>query len=279
MLRPYHMVAFLLAASTASGEPPAGLCDPQLQAHVDPLNIFYRYSQRGDRCEGLHRKLVAGSSLALQSLTVGIANYATTTSPKLFIRWPHLPVPPPIKLDEKLQIRASRLSEGPPFQMDTQTPLTALHYAWSAEMVRSLVQPQELGLLVQTQSPELVLMKVVFPAQLVDPQGGNPTPGPYRLGFLPGAIVENVQVTIAPFESGSIGAHLRDKERLKFTPAPKDEPLFLEIPSTWFRKTGLYWVAISATTRDGQALSEQFYLVHQSPQVHEKPLRKKAANR
>ncbi|MDY7232722.1 hypothetical protein [Hyalangium rubrum] len=261
MRRPYHLVALLLAATTASGDPPEpdGLCDPSLK--VDPRSE-YGYTQRGDRCEGLYIQSVSGAGLALLSLTTSIADYSDSENESLFIQWPRLSAEK-LKLDGELHIRVSRLHKGQYYRMDTRSPFAASEYSWNAELVRALVPPRDLGILAHSRSPLISEEDVYVPTLLAHSKADIVPIERYRLGFFPGTILAEVLVTIAPVDAvGKIGPPIKDMAKLPFAPVPPSLPQFLELPTDWFSETGIYWVWISAKTRDNSPLTTDFYLVH-----------------
>ncbi|HYH98541.1 hypothetical protein [Hyalangium sp.] len=270
MLRPHSLVVLLLAATSAAGAPPAELCDSSLEAD---LRNEYGYRQRGDRCEGLYVRSVSGSGLVLLSLTAGIADYDDSDSDSLFIRWPQLPAEK-LKLEGEIHIRASRLHRGHYYQMDTRRPWAAFLYGWEAELVRALVPPRELGILASIQSPQVSGEEVYVPTLLVQSKTDTPLIERYRVGFFPGASLTEVRVTIAPVDTaGRIGTSKYDKVALPFTPVPPSLPQFLEIPIDWFSETGIYWVWISAKTRDNSPLTTDFHLVHEKARQEPTPKR------
>jgi hypothetical protein len=117
---------------------------------------------------------------------------------------------------------------------------------------------------------------VHVPTLLAHAKADDPPIENYRLGFLPGASLTEVRVTIAPVDAtGKIGTAdpKYDMVKLPFTPVLPSLAQFLQIPISWFSESGIYWVKISAKTQDSSPLTTDFYLVHEKARQQPAPKR------
>ncbi len=122
-------VWLVVAASRALAQsPPAKLpCDSNLLQLAAPVN---GYQPRGDRCEGVYARQVAGTTMFLSSFTETFEKYDLNADDPLIIRWAAKP-------DSGIQLRAETIKAGRYYRMDTRAAPRDSMYRWPNRILSS----------------------------------------------------------------------------------------------------------------------------------------------
>ncbi|HZT29784.1 MAG TPA: hypothetical protein VFA33_07875 [Bryobacteraceae bacterium] len=241
-----------LLALPAAGAPPA-VCDAQLSPPPGDPN---GYKLRGDRCEGVYIKEVAGSaSLAVVSLTESFANFDPASAAPLRVEWQAPAGSSPVHL------RAVALRRRTYYRMDTIRPSGSGSYSWNPGILAALGLTRAdigvVGWVTRQIGPES--RDVYLPLRIA--QGGGEAGGEYQLVLYPGAELSEVYTTLSPVDSqGRSGRPLFEGKPLGYGyyPAERGVP----VPVSGLKGAGLYLFEIGATLRDGAPSTSQLWFFH-----------------
>jgi hypothetical protein len=257
MRLPLLVTSLLLAGPVWSlpegGSPRTGQtasCDSLLE---QPDGNPYGYRLRGDRCEGVFIRPVAGTSLLVASFTRHFDQYDVTAVQNLDIGW-SAPIEGPI------QLRAYGLRRKLYYRMDTTLPSARRSYAWPADVLSGLKIPQpELGVVGWIRNRVGRIDRDVYLPLSIGPQRSRPDT--YTLLLLPGVPLSEVYVSLAPVGTdGRAAKYIRDEEPLKYNYYPAERSI--DIPISRLPTPGLYYVLIGAEIQGGGALTTELWFYH-----------------
>ena len=229
-------------------------CDPTLlRPPTDPLS----YSRRGERCEGVYFREVAGSAgLTVASFTEQFELLELTAGERLHVDW-STPQPLPVKL------RAMALRPRLYYRMDALRPAGSTGFDWPAEVLASLkLRGQELGVVgwveqrVGDQDED-----VYVPIRIGKTNQPIARTGRYLILLVPGATLSEVFVSLS--EVGSDGhdvATLKRDEPLGYGLYPAGRAIRITLPS--LDRRGLYRVLVGATLSRGGSATKRLLFHH-----------------
>jgi hypothetical protein len=225
-------------------------CDPALKP---PANDPYAYRLRGDRCEGIYIRDVAGSTLNIVALTESVENFSASTEADLQIEWSALPNAP-------VQLRAQALRPRLYYRMDSVRPAGTASYAWPPQLLRALkLGRNELGLLAWTARTIAGRARTLYLPLRVGQQKPLLRSTTYQLVLLPGVELDEVFVTLAPVtESGKREKPVIEDKPLERGYYPADKPLAIDLPA--LARQGLYEVEIGAQLRGSGVSATRLWL-------------------
>jgi hypothetical protein len=230
------------------------ICDPHLALRT---NDPYGYRLRGDRCEGLYIREVAGSSTVfLASLTRSTIDFDLKSGNDLVIEWRAPSSTQPVRL------RAAGLRPRLYYQMDTVRPAGATSYSWHTGMLTSLnIKPGELGLVAWSSLPVGAQTRdVYFPLDI----SHNPTAGAdshYNVTLAPSVELSEVYVTVTPLSSnGRTQPPVVNGKNLGFGYYPAMRPFSFPVPR--LTAAGIYQLDIAATLRTGEPSTLRVWFYH-----------------
>jgi hypothetical protein len=251
----FTLVALLFAScGGGSLQAQTGVCDPHLP---QPANDPDGYRMRGDRCEGIYIREVAGSSaVLLVSLTRSALDYDLKSGKDLAIDWQSPSTQGPVRL------RGVGLRQRLYYQMDTTRPAGATTYIWNTGVLANLkLKPDELGVLAWISTPVGPQTRDVY-LPLGVSQERSAGAG-YRLTLSPSAELSEVYVTLAP-----IGADGRAKpalpalngKKLGFGYYPALRAFSFPVPNPGV--PGIYMLDVSAILKTGEPSTMKMWFYH-----------------
>jgi len=166
-------------------------CDPHL---LQPASDPNGYRLRGDRCEGIYIREVAGSSaVLLVSLTRSVLDYDLKSGGDLAIDWRAPSNQQPVRL------RGVGLRQRLYYQMDAVRPAGTTSYTWNTGVLANLnLKPEELGMLAWVPSPVGAQTRDVYLPLGVSQGKSTGTNTGYRVTLSPSAELSEVYVTLSP---------------------------------------------------------------------------------
>jgi hypothetical protein len=236
-------------------------CDSLLPTRAgDPL----RYRQRGDRCEGVYGRDVAGSStLLVASLVERAEAFADTGSPPLRVEW----TPPP---GAPVSLRAYSLRPGLFYRMETARPISGTHFDWPADVRAPLrIGSADIGL----KGTSVITLNGARREVLVPLRIGRrsvPRAARYRLTLLPSVGLGEVYLTVAATDgTGAPTQYLARDEKLGYGFYPADRPIDVRLPV--LGAAGVYLVRLAATLERGGSATQSVLLFHPGPPTEPPP--------
>lgn len=253
-VRVARIVAVLLACSTGALHAQTGVCDPHLP---QPANDPNGYRMRGDRCEGLYIREVAGSSsVALVSLTRSSLAYDLKSGNDIVVDWRSPSNQQPVHL------RGVGLRRRLYYQMNAERPAGATSYTWKTGVLANLdLKPAELGLVAWVSAPVGAETRDVYlPVSLH--QGPSASVGSaYNVTLSPSAELSEVYVTLTPIDSaGHPKSPLLNGRKLGFGYYPAMRPL--SFPVSTPREPGIYALEIAAVLKTGEPSTLRLFFYH-----------------
>lgn len=254
---PRHVlcVAVLVASPVLSADP----CDPDVRP---PANTPYAYKLRGDRCEGLYIRSVAGNTLNIVSLTEWFEDFATGANRNLRIEWA-------APGNARIHLRAVAVRPKLYYRMDvTRLPQSA-SFVWQSNILKELqLTRSEIGLLGWTlQTIGGTQRPVYVPLRISQQRPAQRSPR-YRLVVLPGIELSEVYLSITALRGkGAEGKPLVDGEPLERGQYSAHRPISIDLPP--LPAAGIYLLEIGATVRGGGSAADQILLY--SPGVSPAP--------
>jgi hypothetical protein len=230
----------------------ADYCDPSLEIFgTHPLG----YRMRGERCEGIYIKEVAGSILRIASFTGYFEDYDLNASKALTIDWA-------IPADTGIHIRAHSLKRKLYYRMDTVGPPAKTSYEWPTDVLAALNIPKkDLGVTGWFRySLGETIQRVYLPLSVTQKQMPL-TSGSYRLVLIPGRELMEVFVSLANVGAdGQPDVFILEGEPLNYGYYPAEREI--TIPISHLKEKGIYFTEIGATLRGGGAATVELWFYH-----------------
>ena len=248
-------LVMFVAASGGPRAPSAGvgLCDPGLvQSNDDPQG----YRLRGDRCEGVYIKEVAGSSdLVVASFTESFEDFDPTSHKNVTVEWPALGA-------DVVRIRAQALKYRLHYRMDTVRPPGSKSYAWSPDLLAALqIRRQDIGILGFTARLLGGVTREVYLPLRVSQQTKGARSRRYQFVLLPGQELSQVFLSLATVgKDGSVTTFLRKGETLGRSYYPAERPVSITFPE--LKAPGIYYLEVGATFEQGGSSTESLWFYH-----------------
>ena len=246
-------LAVLLLAVTLAGPLSAqpGHCDPGLRP---PEDDFYGYRLRGDRCEGIYVKDVAGTALQIVSLTESVEDFNPTAGKNLLVQWT-------APAEAAVRLRALALRPGLYYQMDSLRPAGNASYGWSPNFLRELkLKKGELGLLAwasqRTGDGERRVYLPLRISQLAAPTRTSR----YSVVVRPEVAVNDLYLSLAKDRDGRPGPAVVTDQPIKHGYSPAGEVIAISIPA--LTAPGVYYLEIGATLKAGGSSVARLWLYH-----------------
>ena len=229
--------AMLYAQATTAVDP----CDPTLaRATKDPL----AYGRRGDRCEGLYIKDVAGSGgLQVASFIESGTPFEIASGERLHVAWSQ-------PGDSAVRLRAVALQRRVYYRMDVVRD-RARTFEWPADVLVSLrLQPRDVGVVGWVERPVRGTVEEVYVPLRLGKAAAPARTGRYVLRVMPAAELVELYVTLTTLDAS--GRETRAIQRdvplgHGFYPAERA----ISIPLPPLPEPGLYRIHLGATLRRG----------------------------
>ena len=228
-------------------------CDSNLLQLAAPVN---GYRLRGDRCEGVYARQVAGTTLFLSSFTETCEKYDLTADDPLIIRWA-------APADSGIQLRAETIKAGRYYRMDTRAAPRDSVYRWPNRILSSeRLARSDLGVLGWTRITLGGRRRVAY-VPLAVTQKSSPTAcGPLQVAFSTETRLIEVLVSLAQLDS--TGAEIRvikKDEPLNRGFYPAGSPILISLRRADLAASGLYALKVSATLSPRGNFSREYLLL------------------
>lgn len=212
----------------------------------------YGYQLRGDRCEGVYIRKVAGSTF-VASFTESFENFDPTASQSLLLEWT-----PPSKAS--VHVRAYSLRQKVYYRMDTDRPAESTSYAWPPNLLSTLdLKKKDLGVVAWIS--KLVGDQDVYLPLRIKQKAPAGNTRRYQLILLPGEELTQVFISLAPLKpDGSLGAFIVRDSAQGGSYLPAERAIMIDIPE--LKQAGIYSLEIGATLRAGGSWTTKFLFYH-----------------
>jgi hypothetical protein len=227
----------------------AGVCDPSLKPPAGESPFGYR--QRGERCEGIYAREVAGTTLLLVSLTKEFEDYGAAFPKFLEVAWSSPNTNP-------VRVRGYSLRSQLYYQMDTVRPPGTASFSWPADMLAGLnVRKPDLGVVARVSMQVGDTEREVYlPVRI-----GSSSPrvlGKYDVVLLSDQELSEVYLTLTELDTdGRPGRVLRRNVPLAYGFYPAQRAIHFGLPEVASR--GIYLLTAAATLRSGGSYRFQFW--------------------
>jgi len=250
VLLPFVLRAHLHAQATVVNSPcAAGLLKPA----TDPL----AYQLRGERCEGIYIREVAGTGgFSVAAFVVGGLPATIEPGNALSIEWP-------AGLDAPVVLRAVSLRRNLYYRMDARRPAGSIRFDWPSDVLRKLgLETREVGIVAWTEkrlgeSVQDVYVPVRFGGANSKDQAA------YVLQVLSGSDLREVYVRLSTADaSGREQQVIIKDEPLKLGFYPAERPIPIRILAATLKEHGLYRLQLNAALSNGRPSSRILYFQH-----------------
>jgi hypothetical protein len=241
------VVCQVILSQSASAQEPH--CDQGLrQSDSDP----YAYKLRGDRCEGIYIRKVAGSTF-VASFTESFENFDPNASQNLLLEWT-----PPSKAS--VHLRAYSLRQKAYYRMDSVRPPESTSYAWPPNLLSTLnLRKKDLGVVAWI-SKLAGDQDVYLPLRIKQNAVARRTRS-YQLILFPGEELSQIFISLAPVKpDGSTGAFIVRDSAQGGSYLPAERAITIEIPE--LTQPGVYSLELGATLRAGGSWTTKFLFYH-----------------
>jgi hypothetical protein len=228
-------------------------CDPHL---VQPSDDPQGYRLRGDRCEGIYVREVAGSlALVVVSFTESFEDFDPSSTKNIEIEWARFG-------SESIRLRAHGLTYKLHYRMDAIRSPEETTYVWSSNLLGALgIRKQDIGIVGRTiQSVNGTKREVYLPLRIS--QQANPARSPtYRLVLLPGEELKDVLLSLAQLgRDGRGDVYLQKDKPLGYSYYPAERPVSILLPE--LNTPGVYRLDIGAVLARGGSSAETIWFYH-----------------
>jgi hypothetical protein len=246
------VVSSILAGAPLLAQPPGGdPCDPGLLSRATGPD---KYERRGDRCEGLYAREVAGAALAVVSFTSAFDAFDPAAIKSLRLDWP-------APRSGVTRLRAVALRPRLYYRMDAVRPPAIGSDQWPTTFLSRLkLSRDELGVLAWTRAAVGTTERDVLLGLRVHSNTTTSPTGAYRLVVVPGGELKELFVTMVLEGSTSPAAFVMKDKPLGFNYYPADRGIVITLPAP--RTSGVYRVELGAELKDGGAATAQIWFNH-----------------
>jgi hypothetical protein len=239
----------LSAQATAVSSP----CEAAL---VKPATDPLAYGLRGERCEGVYVREVAGTGgFAVVAFIASRSVPAIERGKPLVLEWP-------TGLDTPILLRAVSLRRKLYYRMDARRPTGSPRFEWPTDVLTDLkLTIDELGIVAWTEGRIGENTQDIYVPLSVAGAAATASQQPYVLQVVSGTDLQDVFVRLANVDaSGREQKVVVRDESLKrgFYPAERAIPIRLPVLST----VGLYRLQLNAVLTNGRPSSRTLYFRH-----------------
>ena len=251
ILAVFHPATYFLAlVSFAVPSIAQSPCDPRL-ALLPGVKDSTAYRLRGDRCEGIYVRPVAGNSVILiASFSEPFSDFHGPSG-TIELAWP--------AQREEVRIRAYPLRERLYYQMDVVLPPNRGSYSWHRDILDALhLDKQDIGITAFTNVAENLAKGIVYiPLRVSGGSDGSKNVA-YELILVPDVELTEVYLSLRRVnDRGKLEPYLFSDVpgRRGYYPADRGARIRFDRP----KAAGLYCLDIGATARDGGLRSERMF--------------------
>ncbi len=247
----FLLVPILLVAQ-AEGPP----CDSALLGRA--RGGSFGYAPRGDRCEGLYSRQVAGGTvLYLVSLTEAFGDYDPRTADTLIVEWSGAG-------DGALRLRAEGVRPELYYRMDAGRPGSAGSFRWpTTVLVSQRIPRRDIGVVGWTTRSLGGSAREVYVPLRIAPRGRTAPCGTPRLALWPGRRLDSLTMSVASVSaSGVQSAWIREDEELGEGYYPAQDTISVLLSGL---APGTYVVRFVAFPRGGAPTPVSYYIQRPPP--------------
>ena len=237
----------------AQGTPARPACDSGLVQLAAPVN---GYQARGDRCEGVYARQVAGTTMFLSSFTDTFEAYDLSSDDPLVIHWD-------ARTDSGVQLRAETIKAGRYYRMDTRTAPRDSVYRWPNRILSSeRLAKTDIGVLGFTRVTLGGRRRLAYVPLAITQKGAAATCGPLQLAFSTETRLTEVSVSLSQLDStGAESRVIKNDEALNRGFYPAGSPIIVTLRRTDLASAGLYSLKVSATLSPRGNYSHEYLLL------------------
>jgi hypothetical protein len=214
------------------------------------------YQARGDRCEGVYARQVAGTTMFLSSFTQTFEKYDLTSDDPLVIRWFARP-------DSGVQLRAETIKAGRYYRMDTRLAPRDSVYRWPNRILTSERLAQtDLGVLGWTRITLGGRRRIAYLPLAITQKGAPTACGPLQLAFSTETRLTEVLVSLSQVDStGAVLRVIKNDSALNRGFYPAGSPVLVSLRRSDLAAAGLYSLKISASLSPRGYYSHEYLLL------------------
>ena len=254
-LRRTCVIGLVVSASTlaAQATPAKPACDSGLVQLAAPVN---GYQARGDRCEGVYARQVAGTTMFLSSFTETFEKYDLDSDDPLVIHWTARP-------DSGVQLRAETIKAGRYYRMDTRAAPSDSQYRWPNRILSSeRLGKSDLGVLGWTRVTVGGRRRVAYVPVAITQKGAASSCGPLQLAFSTETRLTEVLVSLSLLDTtGAVLRVIKNDSALNRGFYPAGSPVLVSLRRSDLAAPGLYSLKISATLSPRGNYSHEYLLL------------------
>jgi hypothetical protein len=239
----------VLAQGTSSSLP----CDSSLVQLAARVN---GYQSRGDRCEGVYARQVAGTTLFLSSFTETFEPYDLASDDPLIIRWG-------AHSDSGIQLRAETIKAGLYYRMDTRAAPRDSLYRWPNRILSSeRLAKSDLGVLGWTRITLGGRRRIAYVPLAITQKSTPSSCGPLQVAFSTETRLTEVLVSLSLLDStGAESRVIKQDEPLNRGFYPAGSPILVSLKRTDLGLPGLYSLKVSAALSPRGTYSHEYLLL------------------
>lgn len=257
LLRRTRVIGGWLAVATAPlvGQATAArpACDSSLVQLAAPVN---GYQARGDRCEGVYARQVAGTTMFLSSFTETFEKYDLDSDDPLIVRWE-------AHTDSGIQLRAETIKAGRYYRMDTRAAPRDSLYRWPNRILSSeRLAKTDLGVLGWTRITVGGRRRIAYVPLAITQKTAPTACTPLQLAFSTETRLTEVMVSLSLLDStGAETRAIKKDEPLNRGFYPAGSPILVTLKRADLAMPGLYSLKVAATLSPRGNYSHEYLLL------------------
>jgi hypothetical protein len=214
------------------------------------------YRARGDRCEGVYARQVAGTTLFLSSFTETFERYDLDSDDPLIVHWPTRP-------DSGIQLRAEAIRTGRYYRMDTRIRAGDSLYRWPSRILGAeRLGRRDIGVLGWTRLMIGGQRRLVYLPLAITQHGTPDRCRPLELVFSTETRLTEVMISLAQIDStGATIRSIKQDEPLQRGFYPAGSPIAVSLKRVDLVSPGIYALKVSARLSPGGDYSHQYFLM------------------
>jgi hypothetical protein len=228
-------------------------CDSNLVQLAAPVN---GYQPRGDRCEGVYARQVAGTTMFLSSFTESFEKYDIDSDDPLVIKWS-------AHTDSGVQLRAETIKAGRYYRMDARAQPRDSVYRWPNRILSSeRLAKSDLGVLGWTRITLGGRRRVAYVPLSVTQKNSPTTCGPLQVAFSTETRLTEVLVSLSLLDStGAETRVIKKDEALNRGFYPAGSPILVTLKRDELAAPGVYSLKVAATLSPRGNYSHEYLLL------------------
>jgi hypothetical protein len=235
------LVAVCTLLSTLEGQAQESACDKNLEKLAGGP---HGYVLRGDRCEGIYAREVAGTSLWIASLTESFEDYKLASDTDLVIEWA-------APGDRSIRLRAQGVRHDLFYRMDAVRPASPSTYRWPTDLLAAQHIPREdIGVLGWTSHPVGGVDRDLYVPLRIRRRQSTSKSIDYNLVLFPTEELAEVYVSLATVGAdGQPKKFIRQGKPLRYGYYGAESPVSISLPE--LKDPGIYYLEIGADLATG----------------------------